>query len=253
MKRHRFLTFLPLLLILGFGDSALAQDVIEIQTEAWPPLVMQETSGKPSGHDYEVMDAVFKQLNQDYTLVFLPWKRVIKNMKEQSADAVLGIIPTAERKQFLFFPDEPISSGGYVIFHRKNDTFEYTGLESLSGKVVGVIGGFVYSEEFNSASNFIRQETVGEGALVSNFRKLLVNRIELVIANRNVGLFTASNLGIVNKIGYSQNYVSGESSFYLAFSQRDQNKALATSFSEALRTFKKTEAYRTILSKYGLQ
>ena len=236
----------------GFCQYSMANEPLVIQTEAWPPLVMQTPSGDATGHDYEVMAEVFEQMGQPFEFSFVPWKRIIANLKSTKADAVLGIITTEERKQFLFFPDEPLSSGGYVFFHSLEHPFEYRGLDSLLGKTIGTIGGYSYSEAFKAAEHFKKDSVVGEGALVSNFRKLLLGRVDLVIANKNVGLYTASSMGIVNQIGYSEKYLSERSDFHIGFSKKPRNRKIAARFSDTLSKFKQTQQYRDILKRYGL-
>lgn len=223
-----------------------------IQTEAWPPLVMQDSKGRPTGHDYEIMAAVFDAMGVDFEFEFVPWKRLINNLKGKTADAVLGIIVTEERKGFLYFPEEPVSTGGYVLFYRKSEPFDYQDLTSLKGKRVGTIGGYSYSEAFKAADNFVKDALVGENALTSNFRKLLLRRLDLVIANKNVGVYTASNLGILDQLGYTKNYVSGSSDFHIGFARKAEHKILAKRFSEVLKQFKQTPRYRSILKQYGL-
>lgn len=250
MKRHLFCWTAALLLHASMAWTQPSR--LLIQTEAWPPLVMQDSEGRPTGHDYEIMSAVLNQLDIAFNIEFVPWKRLIANLKKQNADAVLGIIVTEEREHFLYFPSEPISRGGYVLFHRANEPFSFENLDSLHGKTIGTIGGYSYSEAFKAANHFVKDSLVGEGALVSNFRKLLLGRVDLVIANKNVGVFTASNMGILAQVGYTPKYVSGHSDFHIGFAKKQGYKALAKRFSKQLAAYKKSASYRAILQRYGL-
>ena len=223
-----------------------------IQTEAWPPFIMQNNDLSASGHDVEILESVLNLMNIKYKLEFIPWKRIISNLKLKKADALLGIISTPERKDFLIFPDEPISSGGYVIFYPKTTVFQFNDLSSLSGKRIGTIGGYSYSTEFHNAKNFHQHPQVGKSALENNFKKMLIDRLDLVIANKLVGLYTADKMQILDQIDYSDRYVSGETQFYLAFSKTEKHKTLAQNFNVQLKNFKQTAEYKKIQTRYGL-
>lgn len=225
---------------------------LSVVTEAWPPLVIQNQNGSASGYDYEVMAAVLASLGIEFTFEFLPWKRAVMNVRQHASDAILAIIDTEERRQFLTYPEEPLSSGGYVIFHPRQRPFTYTDLESLRDKVVGTVDGYTYTPEFINARHFRKEAVNGDDALERNLHKLIGGRIELVIANKSVALYTAKRLDMLDKIDYTDRYVGGESQFYLAFSTKEGNQVIAQHFSDALRHFKQTEAYRDIMARYGL-
>lgn len=245
--KHLFI----LLVIISCSLKAEERPLL-IQTEAWPPFIMQNSDLSASGHDVEILESVLNLMNIKYKLEFIPWKRLISNIKNKQADAVLGIIITPERKDFLIFPDEPISSGGYVIFYPKTTVFQFNDLSSLSGKRIGTIGGYSYSSEFQNAKNFHQHPQVGESALENNFKKMLLGRLDLLIANKLVGLYTAAKMQILDQIDYSDRYVSGETQFYLAFSKIERHNTLAQNFSIQLKNFKQTAEYKTIQTRYGL-
>lgn len=168
-------------------------------------------------------------------------------MREQNADAILDAGITTERKAYLIFPDEPLSTSVFVFFYRKNDPIAFNNLSDLSRKTVGTSLGYQYSDAFNAAT-YLRKEPVA--TIEQNFTKLLAGRVDVVIVNKFVGLFKVKQMGIAEKIGHTATSVSG-GPLYLAFARQAGATELCARFADELRWFKQTPAYREILSKYG--
>jgi len=203
-------------LLLITASVAMAEQLVVV-TEAWAPYVYQD-AGITKGFDYEVMVAVFRDMGYTADCRFYPWKRCLRMVKSQEADAILDVGLNPERAKQMFFPDESISESISVLFF-------------LKGR----------------PDNFIK-EPVRD--IEQNFKKLLAGRIDMFISNKHVGLFNAQNLGLLDSIDYSKNKISGGRN-YVAFSLKPANKALATAFSTHLKTFKTTSRYRAIMQKYG--
>lgn len=246
---QRILSIIFLFIILTFSTTCLAKEKIQIITDAWPPYVFEE-SGTPTGFDYEVMMAVLQRMGYEVDFQFLPWKRCVEMIKTQQADGILDISRNEERTAFMHFPNEPLSESTSVLFHLKSRQYTFASLEDLKGLTIGTILGYKYSNtEFLEADYFVREPVKSEE---QNFRKLIHGRIDLLLTNRNVGLFTAKKMGLLDKISYLPKPLSSGSN-YLAFAKKKGYASLTVRFSESLAEFKETEAYRSILQRYGQQ
>ncbi|TNC83081.1 MAG: hypothetical protein C9356_01140 [Oleiphilus sp.] len=228
-------------------NQAAAQQSIRIVTAPWAPYAYVE-NGKVTGTDVDISLAVLKQLGVEASIEMLPWKRALALVKQQEADAVLDASISPERQQFMYFPNEPVSIGTTVFFKRKSNSITSLDLDNASGLSVGAMLGYKYCEELDRSDLIKRASRVA--TLEQNFKKLLLNRVDLVVEVDAVGLYKIGEMGISNEISIVGNthYCAGGN--YLAFAKTPALKTLAGEFSTALEKFKKTAEYRQILSKY---
>ena len=233
-------------IILSLPATCLAKERLLIITDAWPPYVFAE-NGVPTGFDYDVMMAVLTKMGYEADFRFLPWMRCIEMIKKKEVDGILDISMNESRKEFMHFPTEPLSESTSVLFHLKEKQYTFDSLADLEGLTIGTILGYKYNKEFLEADYFKREPVKTEK---QNFQKLLYGRIDLLLVNRNVGLFTAQKMGILDRITYLPKPLSG-GSIFLAFAKKPGHADLAEKFSDYLAEFKKTRAFRSILQRYG--
>lgn len=110
--KRRFCLGMGLLLIAA---SVAKAEQLVVVTEAWAPYVYQD-AGMTKGFDYEVMVAVFGDMGYTADCRFYPWKRCLRMVRTQEADAILDVGLNPERAKQMFFPDESISESISVLF-----------------------------------------------------------------------------------------------------------------------------------------
>lgn len=240
---ERFL--LVLIMVVFFHGSACA-DSFRVVTESWPPYVFR-SEGRVLGFDYEVTKSVLESLGHQLTIEFFPWRRCVEMVRHGEADALLDVGRNDDRERFLLFPAEPLSMSETVVFFSAENPFVFNEMEDLAGKTVGTQMGYSYSKEFEQADYF-RKEPVSDISL--NIRKLLAGRIDLFVANRNYGLYTAREMGRLKEIHSSAKAISG-GAVYLGFSRKKISSDKVMQFSEQLLRYKKTKECRDILRRYG--
>ncbi len=230
------------------ATSAFAEKTLHVITDPWPPYIIDENR-QQAGFEYQVMQEVLQQLGYSMSYQSYPWRRAIVMMKTQQADAILGIFKSDEREAYLWFPDTAFVETAYVFFVRNDQPFNYMGLKSLTGKRIGIIRGYYYTDEFDTATNFEKDPVP---SLKQNLKKLVSGRIDLVIDNRDVGLYVAKQLGLVGQIEVVTTPLTAPQPHYVAFAKKPGYKELTQRFSEALHAFKQTERYQEILNQYGI-
>jgi len=231
-----------------FSMALLAKDPLTVVTEPWPPFTIMEGENI-SGADIEIIEAVFARLEMPITIVNCPWKRCLKLVKDLKADAILDASMTEERKDFLFFPKEAVSEGITTFFISEGRNIPFTGLNSLNGLKAGAISGYKYCDEIDNSQFTIEAERVA--SVTQNFKKLLLGRIDFLIAVDAVGYYTAQQMNILDKISIIQNANFCYDGNFLAFSKKEGHKQLSKQFGQVLERFKTTQKYRQILTKYG--
>ncbi len=228
--------------------SLASNEPLVIVTEPWEPYVFDV--GSPlKGMDYEVVEAVFREMKIPVKVEFYPFKRALMMVQKKSADAILDLMVTPERKEFLFFPDEYISASPTTLFFRHRQMPKFETLADLSGYVMGTQLGFDYPKEVVNAP-LTKAEAP---SLDSNLQKLILKRIDVLVDNRTVVLYKAHQMGLLNEITYDPRPLGNpeEALNFLGFAKKKGYDQLAERFSAALKVFKTSKEYRAILAKYA--
>ncbi len=228
-----------------YGKAADTSSLIIVSDPYEPFVFPPNTSLK--GLDYEVTQAVFRQLNIPIEIKFYPWKRCLRMVKDRKADAILDLAITEERKTFLFFPEELLSDSSLIIFYHKDYPPKVNSIDDLKQYRIGIQRGYEYPKRLSDV--LMKRQYVA--SMEQNFKKLIINRIDLTIENRVVGLYRSAALGMQDQIKTMPLPIMFPSKNYLGFAKKEGYDHLAEQFSQALIKFKRTQAYHDILVKYG--
>ena len=167
------------------GDMAFSQDKkIILATDPWPPYYGPDLENQ--GYFTEISKSAFQRVGYQCDVVFVPWKRALEMAKLGKYDGVLGAFYNDERTQWFTY-SAPISETYIVFFTAKGKNIRYDSLKSLEPYKIGVINGYNYSEEFDTAA-YLKKEVVH--TVSQNIQKLMVGRIDLFIDSKEVTLWT---------------------------------------------------------------
>ncbi len=133
MKRTLLLTSL----LLGLS-SAHAADAVKIGIEAaYPPFAYKQSNGELAGFDYDIGNALCKQMQVQCTWVEQEYDGLIPSLKVRKVDAVLSSLSiTADRKKSVDFTFPYYKSAARLAM--KSGTAVSDDLSGLAGKRIGV-------------------------------------------------------------------------------------------------------------------
>lgn len=234
-----------LLVLLCVSVVSHAQP-LKVCTNEWPPYTLLE-EGQVRGIDADLLHLVLTNLGISYDITLEPWRRCLRKMNDGKLDILLDAFYSDERAKTMIFPNELMAESAMVLFHARARPYTINSVDDLTGLRVGTEPGYAYSHEaFAKGTHFIREDAP---TLDANVGKLLLGRIDLVITDRAVGLFTAKNMGVQDSIAYSPQPLYSDRVF-AAFSRRPAIAALVPSFESELRRVKQTPEYAAILRRY---
>ncbi len=223
--------------------ACLARDVVFV-FEVYPPYEYRE-NGRLVGTDVNLIREVCRRLDLRPVFRELPWSRALAEVKSGKADAIFSLVRTAEREQFLYYPEEYLSFEQFIFLARRDDPISVAGPSDLRGKRIGVCTGYSYDPAFDADTSFEREESLNDE---QQLRKLAGGRMDLAIMNRQVFHYTARKLGMTVLFQVMPYELETRHHMYVAFSKArgESGRTLAEQFSRTLKAMKGEGVFQEI-------
>jgi polar amino acid transport system substrate-binding protein len=150
----------------------------------WPPYVAIDLPDE--GASSKVVAAAFKAMGYDLEIRIVPWERAVSLATNDPS--VQGYFPEyfskANAETFLY--SVPIGSGPLGFVEKKTAPIAWRSLDDLRSLTVGVVSGYVNTEEFDArvAKKEQKVDTAVDDA--TNVVKVARDRIPLAVIDPNV-------------------------------------------------------------------
>ncbi len=132
--------------IAVFCVPATAKTITVATDTNFPPFEFKDASGKHTGFDVELWDALAKEIGVEYKLQPMDFNGIIPGLQTGQIDVgIAGMTIKPERAKVIDFSD-PYYNAGLLIMV-KADNNDVAGIEDLQGKVVSTKLGTT-SEDF---------------------------------------------------------------------------------------------------------
>lgn len=116
------------------------------------PFSYQE-NGKIKGFSYEYFKLLASKVNLKYKIEINNWSTTLGKFKNKEIDIIDAISHTKQRESYTLFT-EPYFNIPNVIFSRKNSINNYTNLQSLKGKKIGITKDIYYFDIIKNLNLF---------------------------------------------------------------------------------------------------
>lgn len=168
-------------LALSWAAPVWATEVEVVGNDYSVPKIYSD-QGEPRGILVDILRHLDAELAQDsMNLRLYPWARAYK-LAESGQVAIVGLSMTKERLA-IFDYSEPLFYDEVVMVVRRGREFEFTGLEALTGKRLGIGSGGTFGDDFERARRsgvFMVDEDNGP---TIRLKKLLTGRIDVALIN----------------------------------------------------------------------
>jgi len=148
-------TFVLFLSIIAFQIPAKE---LSIGWELWYPYQFRDKQQHLTGLDFDILNAILKELTISANYTELPWKRHLQYIKTGDMDIAMGASFTKERDEFSYF-SIPYRIEKVTLFVKKGNTknIKLTRLEDLiqSHYILGIEGGYFYGDKFQKLNQQI--------------------------------------------------------------------------------------------------
>ena len=243
-----------LMVITLFAGSALAA-TLTVRADNWPPFNTDPKSAKP-GYMIEVLKAIYEPQGIQVDYQVMPWNRSKDEVKKGTYDAIIGTDKL--ESPGLVFPKESFGKFVNCFWVSANNSWRYSGVDSLKQIKLGVIDGYSYDEEINTYLAKAPQGKViaatGDDALPKLIKMLQAGRIDALIEDSTVFAATLS----ANNIPAGQVVNAGRSiearDLEIAFSPaKDSSKKYSEIFSTGIVELRKSGKLKQILDRYSVK
>ncbi len=151
-------------------------------TLTWEPYIGKEI--KNNGYVAVLVKEAFRRGGLEADFQFDRWSRVVGLAKSGQVDGYFPEYFSESVKAYAVFSD-PFPGGPIGFFKLKRKDISFNRLEDLKGLKIGTVKGYVNTKEFDAA-DYLNKDAVKDD--LTNFKKLAAGRLDLVVADKFVGL-----------------------------------------------------------------
>ena len=241
---------LPTLLAVWVAAPAVAKD-LSIVGQEYPPFNWND-AGTVRGGMVDVLKKVCEKLTFNCKFSIVPLARGMQMLEEGSADAVMSLIPNAERAVYAqFSPTLVVQNMGY--FGLKGKVKPVAGLNELSGWTVGAVRGSaslkIAKEHQKQVKNLALVEEVSNETLINKLQGERYGDKGAVIGSEAVLAFDAKKAGVALELVWS----AQAQGFTTAFSKKSVDAQTFADITKALDAMKKSGELKALLDNYSLK
>ncbi|MBU2713686.1 substrate-binding periplasmic protein [Zooshikella harenae] len=226
--------FLVLIIIHSFSVNA---DDLNFVTLEFPPIAYTNNSKEVTGFAVEAVKRISDKLGYKANVKVLPWTRGLNMVKDGEADAIFTIYKNKEREGFIDFTQEifvPQTLSFYINASSSINPTKNIELDILKKYKIGVVSTISYGKKFDNIKSDLNLSSSTN--LLSNFKKLMARRVDIVPSNTYVGDYTLSQ----NKPALKGKVIKMVMPFdsvpsYIGFSKKKNMSNIRDQFDQELR------------------
>jgi len=192
LRRHFLLGSLALVLGLGFNASSFAADLLdEIKARGaikvglegtYPPFNYQDASGKLTGFEVELAEALARELGVKVEFQPTKWDGILAALESKRLDVVINQVTISDERRKKYDFSTPYTISGIQALTRKADGDSITSAQDLAGKKVGVGLGTNYEQWLKDNVPQADIRTYDDDP--TKFQDLNVGRIDAILVDR---------------------------------------------------------------------
>ncbi len=173
----------------------LANEKIMALTNNYEPYYSENLP--ESGPIIKITRLAFQEVGYDFEVSFVPWARAVVEGESGACDLLIGVWFNADRESWMAF-SEPMLENEIGFYKRKSDPLVFTDYAALKAEnvVIGTVRGYINPEGLEQSG--VKIEEVKED--LQNMQKLVNDRIQLSLIDRQLGAYFAKQLGRENDI-----------------------------------------------------
>ena len=230
---------LPILLLfistLSFGDT------YKLALYQWEPFT--DSNKESGGISTEIIRRALQSQGHSIEIVKMPWSRALVQLDKKEVDILPAVWFTEERTETMNY-SQPYTHNRLVFIKSKNSDFEFNGMKSLHGKVVGVIRGYAYDGKIKNEDKI--KFSVSD-SLESNIKKVINGRIDLTLDDE-IATKAIISSQLIDKIDFTKNALNEVPLYITCNKASSKCDEIIRSFNQGLNTLIDNGSIQTLLS-----
>ncbi|KAB8038540.1 transporter substrate-binding domain-containing protein [Janthinobacterium aquaticum] len=218
--------------------------------DIFAPYFMQN-GARIEGLNVDVLREAASRLGIAIEFRAMPWRRLETELaKPQGAvDCAFAMSRTPERERYLEYGKVPLQPTEYVLFVRQPGVAQpAVRLEDMAGKVIGVRAGFRLPDAVAQGAAEGRWTLAEVSTDTANFQKLALHRVDAVLANSSVGLYTVKQLKLAGIVPVSPALTHFDT--FIVFRKSAASPELASAFDRVLKQMRQDGSIARITTAY---
>lgn len=237
---------------LALQSAAFAADrPLRVCSLSLAPQTMKDADDKPAGYAVEILHNVAAILHWQIRIDYLPWARVVSEMKLGRCDMAMTVLYFKDYAQYMLFPHEAILDQKNVLVVRRGSGIGFDGnLEKFMRRhSIGLYVDKRVNDEFETLRNapWAQVDTVPSAEL--NMKKLLARRFDAIVENDLNVTYEMRKLGKLDEVDILSPPLSVTPA-YIVFSHKPESLRRIRQYDAALRRFRRTEQFRALTGRY---
>ncbi|QGY40660.1 transporter substrate-binding domain-containing protein [Pseudodesulfovibrio cashew] len=246
---------LPLFWSALFGPGALSafaekeKIILAVPQTGWPPYVIPaDNQGGDRGIMIDIMREVTRRDGRELTLVHLPEKRALMQLREGTVDALPKAMEWVDDPESFRWTTPVTSSSDYILFRKEWRLF--TTPNAMTGLNVGTILGYTYptlEDRFRDGSILRRNANSTESLM----RMLQRGHVDVAVANKIVAEWIIRNNDDLGKddFRFSEKPIH-TAPYRFAFTKTWDCREFIKTFDREFETMRKDGSLKAILEQY---
>ncbi len=241
-------------LLLGGALPSLAADtpkVIRLRADSWMPYNGVPSASLP-GYAVELARAIFSAHGYTVDYQAMTWADALKAAGAGEIEGVIGANKTEAKG--LVVPREMIGEPMVGLYVRKDSTWTFENIGSLTKVRLGVVDGYSYWDTLDSYLTRQGPPQVsvlrGDTPLLDGIGQLDRAELDVIAESQPVWLWTVKSSGRANR-DYRSVYLQPGESIYLAFSPQS-GPELAALWDRGIAELRANGQLAEILRKYSI-
>lgn len=230
--RIGFVIACSLLLLVGAGITALAENVVYLSSLEWPPYVGKKLPEQ--GESSKIVREAFAAMGYKVEIVFAPWKRAMR-MSYKGIN-ISGFFPeyySAHRNEKIIYSDS-FGCSEIGLFSRGTQQVSWEKVDDLKKYRLGAVAGYINTAEFDKAA--------ANGTLtidyapddMKNILKVARGRVDCAVVDPKVVEYYSRFSDDVKKVKMHPRLL-GVNALHVVFRDNELGRKLVRVFNEGLK------------------
>ncbi|HHO76366.1 MAG TPA: transporter substrate-binding domain-containing protein [Deltaproteobacteria bacterium] len=170
-------------LTLFLSPNAMAQKTVTLATLDWQPYVGSDMLGY--GFNAEIITEAYKRAGYTVKIEFLAWDDAVSKTQQGEYDGLFPEYYSKDRAEDFIYSDF-FSNSLLVFFKKKGPTINYSSLKDLTPYKIGIVKGYINTEEFDSAAYLNKVEFDSDLEILNN---LVKGSVDMIVIDKLVAQY----------------------------------------------------------------